>query len=683
MIQPCKSQQKPRTPPTPQEMEQMKKKMQAEVDKLSPEKRRQMAEMGIEIPDLKSLDKAQAIAKANPNARRSEMPARDAARIASIPATPSVSTLGAYLKKVHQSTAAKLGEEVAARAEKLYTSMQAEATSMREMGHLASGLWAMGKYPEAIYLAGKLCSIDQKDPDNLNNYAAFLTMAGAEPMAIPLLKSLNNVYPNNSTILNNLGQAWFGLGDFAMSTRYLDSAIHFFPGHAQAQFTKSQIEESKGNKEGAVEAMKKSLDNGFSDEKETRLRKLGYAVAKEDISWPMHIPQDPLGLHKFVMPSFPHDVYETEGLMGTWDDFKKRIRSERESLKTKKRRLDMENNEYHARQLDRTLQSGKLGAPGQTHGPLSSRAQHKLTYLMDDKDGGLTYQWKKAEEEYIRKGKKLQDVVTARNEKSKEIEQKFEGLFGEGKSKYTMKDYCKAVDQMNSDYLGSANAIEEQSINAYLDMIRKWINTQAYFQQYFYPEPVFEVAKVDYQLLWLGILETIQPQFIGPHPECHEKKVEFTESKLQEFDDVACQYHSKVDFKYFSIESNCSRMTTKFSGGPIDFEITEDVQKNEIIRGSLEVTAGKSVGVEKGPVKAEIQATVTGRVEFGNRGFTEVIVKGTVDVSVGSSSVTEGTVMLPGTDEKSVSIGGLEGRMGWNSGSSVTGKGLLQGVQLK
>jgi Tfp pilus assembly protein PilF len=683
LMQNSMGQQKTKKVPTAQEMEQMKKKMQTELNKLTPEQRRQMAAMGIEVPNLNSLNKSVAIASENPEARISEIPGRDAARIASIPATPSASNLRTYLSKVHQSAAEKLGKQVGARSESLYASLKSEATSIREMGHGAAGLWAAGRYQEAIYLAGKLCISNQEDADNLNNYAAFLTMAGAEPMAIPLLKFLNNEYPRNSTVLNNLGQAWFGLGDFAMASRYLDSAIRFFPGHSQAQFTKSQIEESKGNTTAAAEAMKQSLDNGFSTEKKTRLRKLGYPVEKEDISWPLHIPQDPLGLHKFVLPAFPHDVVESADLMEIWNAFRKRIQKERKALEEKKYRLDAANAEYHAKQLEAMMQAMKTGAPANAPGPLSARAQHKLSYLMDNKDGGLTYQWKKAEEEWVSRGRHLREITLARAEKSKLIEEKYESLFGEGESKYTMKQYCTAVDQMNNDYLQAANTKEEKSINSYLDMFKKWINTQAYYQQYIYPEPMFAVAKVDHQLLWLGLLEIMRPQFISPHPECTKKEAVPQESKLQEFDDVACQYHSKMDLKFFSIESHCSRMTTKFSGGPIDFNITENVQKNEIIRGSLELTAGKGASIEKGPVKAGAAATVTGRVEFNGKGITDVIVIVKGSVSVGSNVVEPGTILPPGIGDKSVTIGGVEARVGWNSGSSVTGKGILQGVQLK
>ncbi len=117
------AQQTPRKAPTPQELEQMKKKAQAELNKLTPEQRKKMAEMGIEMPSLDGLDKANATAKTNPGARRTEMPTRDAARIASIPATPSANTLAWYIKKVHQQASVKLGSDVAARGDKLYASL--------------------------------------------------------------------------------------------------------------------------------------------------------------------------------------------------------------------------------------------------------------------------------------------------------------------------------------------------------------------------------------------------------------------------------------------------------------------------------------------------------------------------------------------------------------------------------
>jgi hypothetical protein len=93
--------------------------------------------------------------------------------------------------------------------------------------------------------------------------------------------------------------------------------------------------------------------------------------------------------------------------METWDDFKKRLRSELNALKEKRYRLEAANAEYHGKQIEQSMKAVKTGAPIQSQGPLSLRAQQKLTYIMNDKDGGLSYQWKKAEEDYVNKGKLL------------------------------------------------------------------------------------------------------------------------------------------------------------------------------------------------------------------------------------------------------------------------------------
>ena len=78
----------------------------------------------------------------------------------------------------------------------------------------------LGHWEKALFIMGKVCIDDVTDADNLNNYAAFLVMTGGEQAAIPILEYLDEKYPDNSTIKNNLGQAWFGLGDLAMQPNF-------------------------------------------------------------------------------------------------------------------------------------------------------------------------------------------------------------------------------------------------------------------------------------------------------------------------------------------------------------------------------------------------------------------------------------------------------------------------------
>jgi hypothetical protein len=132
-------------------------------------------------------------------------------------------------------------------------------------------------------------------------------MLGGEDLALPILQKLNKEYPGNSTIQNNIGQAWFGLGDLDKAEKYLDSTIKTIAWHPQANLTKAVIQQSKGDKAGAVESLKKSVQGGYSITKEDMLRKLGYKLDGKDIDNDFDMPADPLGFDKWIakMPIFP------------------------------------------------------------------------------------------------------------------------------------------------------------------------------------------------------------------------------------------------------------------------------------------------------------------------------------------------------------------------------------------
>lgn len=62
--------------------------------------------------------------------------------------------------------------------------------------------------------------------------------------------------PRNSTILNNLGQVWFGLGDLDKAGKYPDSTINLYACHPLVQMTKAAIEEKIGNTSAAIDHVK-------------------------------------------------------------------------------------------------------------------------------------------------------------------------------------------------------------------------------------------------------------------------------------------------------------------------------------------------------------------------------------------------------------------------------------------
>ena len=225
-------------------------------------------------------------------------PMKDVARINMLP--KSILTeiqLSLFLKNVHTQVEKMIPVEEKAEALKVYNETKAKYKSLPVTANAASGCWMLGHWEKALYIMGKVCMDDISDADNLNNYAAFLISTGAEQAAIPILAYLDNKYPNNSTIKNNIGQAWFGLGDMNNAKKHLDETTLLYPGHSTANTTLSNVYRAEGDNERAISFLKASLKETYDPEKEQQLLRLGYKITYADMppfDYPMK--KDPLGL---------------------------------------------------------------------------------------------------------------------------------------------------------------------------------------------------------------------------------------------------------------------------------------------------------------------------------------------------------------------------------------------------
>src|SRR6185436_8485264 len=301
-------------PPTQKEMDEMMKEMQKAIGEISAEDKKTMDSMGIKLPDAKTMKKNMSgasdaqLKKAWEDENRI-VPARDATRIATISTSSlTASSVGAFITNQHNFTASRLLPASKTLGEKIYAQLKAKGLNSAAIGNNAAGLWIMGRIQPALFIMGKVCTEDINNSDNLSNYASMLSMCGAEQKAIPILNYLNSKFPRNSTILNNLGQAWFGLGEISKAEKYLDSVIRIYAYHPQANLTKSFIAEFKGNKTEAIELVRNSLKHSYSQEKEERLKKLGHTLTSKDFSLPGKTKPDPLNLGGFNSPPFPKSV---------------------------------------------------------------------------------------------------------------------------------------------------------------------------------------------------------------------------------------------------------------------------------------------------------------------------------------------------------------------------------------
>lgn len=663
--------------PTQAEMQQMMNDMQNELNNLSPEDKKMMEQRGIKVPDVKKMQQhVSGVTDAQlKNAYEDEtrlVPSKDAARIASIPPAPlTASTMPAFVSGVHSKVTTQLTPAVKTKAEELFNMLNTEYKG--SMGNVAAGLWMAGRVQLALYVMGKSCMVETGNDDNINNYAAMLSMSGGEQLAVPMLNYLNKKYPGNSTVLNNLGQAWFGLGDITRSERYLDSAISFFGAHPQANYTKSFIEESKGHTKEATEAAINAIHNYYSEEKETRLRKLGYELTDKDLGFPFKKEADPLGFGGFSHPPFPTSAETEVGLKPVWAEFREKLDAEMERLSVQIKAAEERWAQKQKEMLDYNMNVVRTSmAAGKPTGNLSpiplylKKASLKMKEL--EKPGG-------AKDVYHQKLKKLgdyRDKIVAEEQAydkdmqeiaAEDLEQTGEGL--------PNKDFCPRYRDRVSQFLKAVNPEYENLCDDYLTQHKVLYGEQLFWLQYAQWPEEFEITKLAYQAGWLQQLRDIryvETGYFDNRPLCITRDDKKPNGELAKFDDVACQYHSEMNLVVFTMRSDCSRMTTTLNTPFLKLGLKQDMDQetfgDQFVSCTVEVRAKMGASVEAGPVKVGGSVEGGAGIEVGRNGVSDAWL-------IGGGSVKAGPVKA-----------GVEGRVSIISGkTSVEGKGILKGLR--
>lgn len=650
--------------PSQRELDEMIKKAQDAVRNIDPKTKKMLDSMGIKLPEIKPLPQNAVTDKqlaAEWEAQTTTIPKKDAARIALVPKTILTdAAMPAFVQKIHKAVAAKVNATVKSTAEQVYAAAKKEQQT-NSVANAATGLWIDGNAPMAVYLMGKATADDPANADNLNNYAAFLTMTGAEEAAIPLLMNLNSHFPRNSTILNNIGQAWFGLGEIDKALKYLDSAILIYALHPQANYTKCLLLE-KTDPVKATEALKRSIASAYSKEKEERLRQLGYELKSNDLNWDFPIPADALGLNRFYLPAYPKTPEESARLDQEWKAFRNACNQKIKELQIKNERLRIEIEEQAKQEYNEMMQAVQqkqtLTQPRLV--PFyHNKAMKKLIYLIDDKDGAEAYNREKTfkdEQEAFLQVNKLREKMNTELSALKAG-----GNDGEGAGGGSNETYCKAANAIISKYLPVASKLLMETRLPLLERMRRTLNSQAYFNMFVMDPLTFEYAKNGFKITWLNELVKSRVEFW----RCNAKSITDEEAgtgKIPDFDDIHCDRH--VEFYFFStrLKLDCSRLTSEINLPVLKLSMKENLNSNEIIRGTLEVGYFMGTDVNVGPVKGEFKAEAGVSMEFDKSGVTDVGVRGKAMAG-----------------EK---VGGMNIRYGWNSGGSVQGKGFFRGIKI-
>lgn len=669
-----------KNPTNKKEIDDKIKQAQQQLDKLTPEQRKMLEQMGMstKVPSMPTGVADADVKGAVSGGSAFGVPSRNAALIGAIPQiTLTAVTVPTYLKSLGDYVEKSIANDAKLLAQQVYTSFKSNKYDAATIGNAAVGYWSSGQLEIAVYLISCACSDNASDADMLSNFAAMLSMGGAPHRAIPLLDYLNKQYPDNTTIMNNLGQAWFYLGETEKANVQLEKVVKAFAYHPQANYTQCLIQQSKGNTPKAIENMKKSLAYSYSMDKINMLSKMGYKVKGSDMRKPFRPDPDPLGLHNFMRPEAPTS-YETElKLQADWDSFQKQVNEKSMSL-AKAMVPYQQAAAQKAQQVYNQYQ--KNGINGLKTDPSTPSNIYRRTAEINlqemNKDGGAGYRLKKAKTQIDELIKDFQ----LKDEAQRKTIEKQSSIIADKETELAKKgenigyDNCTVQRKYSEWVYKTYNVPLEEAYKNYLHQLYLKINEELYWEQFTMDDAAFEAAKIAAKKEWLGALSL---KYIATNKygdNCIASKKENSLYKLAEFDDMHCAFISTLDFIAYKQVVECGKMHVEFDAGRLsgNFDFKSDNKgKDSFVKGTLEATViDKTISKSKGPLQAGASVKAGVGVEFTNRGIEDVYVSGEAKITAGSDTVDDPAGIV---SDPSVNVVSASGRMSLISGNMSGG----------
>jgi hypothetical protein len=616
------------------------------------------------------------------------IPVKDDARINAVLKRPlAEGEVKKFCKAVHEAVKKQMSPALIKQAETFYAKLKSSNSTASSLGNGAIGCYLNNLTQHSIYILGRVCSEENIDANNINNYAALLTNHGVEEGSIPLLNYLHKKYGKDPFVYSNLSIAWMGLGDIKTADKYADSCIRYFPDRShQAHYVKCIVEETNGNHQAAVEQLQKSTGQVYSAVKEAQLRKWGSKLHSSHRQ--KKLPPDALGLSKFVFPEFPLTLEAYVSYLPEWAAYYKALQPEIKKLEDIERVLSVEaSKEVQRIAVEMMARAKKIGYAfaGDNTNMNWQNYLVELNMEYSEKENVLREELKQI---YI-------SIDSLKEEMVKTIEEKDTYECGEGQT-CPEEEICNIHLSAYNEYMGKANKMLQEYWTNYMYLKRRATNDLVYVAKYCMPEKTYEHYKIGKQLDFLNAMNIIkyklpgyQMMFGGFGPACFNvKENPFVAKPLQRFEDIHCPPDWKLEIPGGSgVSTHCTKITLKFGLGVAGGTYTEDLLTGEWTNMTIEI--GKEIGSTK--IKGiDVSAEAGAYIEIDRQGITDWGVKGSVGadaigvVEAGSGKIGEGGggVLQAGGEVKISMMSGkpsFDTKAGLNNKATEIGKIIKSG----
>jgi len=298
---------------TQQEMMRLSKMSPAELEKYKQEKLKQLSQQAKQLSAQYNMPIDERVL---PDYEL-KPPVKDLKRLSMLPlAAPSMAELSTAVqnsrRQLERVTAPAVVQEV-----KAVTAQQNPA----QMQSVSIGQW-LNKHPEqALLLSMESALKSPQEPAAWNNLAALYNMIGLEQKAVPILRYWLEKLPGNGMLLNNMGQAYLGMGDIDKATSYLQQCLAVDELNPEANHSMGMIAAFSNQVDKAMEYFQKELQVAYRRSTLAQIKRMGRRVhllqlRKQRPGLPHRDLFAEIGLSKFRIPALPMTATETAAWKG-------------------------------------------------------------------------------------------------------------------------------------------------------------------------------------------------------------------------------------------------------------------------------------------------------------------------------------------------------------------------------
>ncbi|MBC7934091.1 MAG: hypothetical protein H7Y86_01850, partial [Rhizobacter sp.] len=519
---------------------------------------------------------------------------------------------------------------------------------------VASIAWLNGYTIEAALLIMEGASLDANDGLLLTNAGAILDLAGFGYKAVPILRTLVTVNPENAIASNNLGQAYCGLGLYDSAMLYLKGCIKLSPEHPEANNTAGFIEFKRGNKSAAKTYFENSISGGFTNGAYQGLRSIdkndkdNWKIRK--LIMPKTTYPDYFNQYKFKLPKQCENIEEAEKIEGEQKGFIEIVRKARlkyDRMATAQAKLV----------ADSIMAFNMI---------IMQKAQQGKAYMRPFQVMAAIMVQESMEDIYPQKPTALSRFNEDNRRQLKLLQEQYEREYD------LVSSDCKASNTVKNKYLPMFASLNHDW------QIKNMKAQQDFLEAMLYWQPIAALNKTDadsrfynYVALYLKAVEEIAYQNIILKP-CNENGLaEASEDSTLALKDFDCPFTVSKSLVVAELEMNCERISIRAHLGVANFKLDRNIKTRQ---STIIVGIGDNLytkGFNLGPLKTNVSldAEMSLYLTVDASGFNDAGMLYSATASAGVA-FEKGKRFASDKELKKVSIGASY-RIGINSGLDI------------